>query len=375
MSNWKVFNKSGKHRVLVTKMLPGEEWLDILIGANYRIEVNLSNEITTKSEIVKKIGGNCKAIIGQLTENWDEALFQIFSSAGGVVYCNYAVGYNNVNVKAASKYKIAIGNTPGVLAETTSEMTVALTMACARRIVEADSFMGKGSFKGWLPNLFLGKRLYGSTLGIIGAGRIGSAFALMMIKAFQMNLIYFSNRENPDIENTINEYNNFLRKTNDKPVSVKRVMVIENLLREADVISLHTPLNEATHHMIDKNAFSIMKNDAILINTSRGSIIDEKSLVEHCENNPLFMAGLDVFENEPLMNDGLVDLDNIVVAPHIASATKWTREGMAKLSALNIKGVLENYAFSKSEDISLFLSQKPPNSIPSIVNSEVLYFK
>ena len=347
MSKWKVFNEPGKNRVLVTKMLPGEEWLNILIEANYRVEVNLSNEITTKSEIIKKIGGNCKAIIGQLTENWDEELFQIFSKAGGVVYSNYAVGYNNVNVKAASKHKIAIGNTPGVLTETTSEMAVSLTMACARRIVEADSFMRNGSFKGWLPNLFLGKRLHGSTVGIIGAGRIGSAYALSMVKAFQMNLIYFSNSENSDIENIINDYNNFLQRTNQKPVSVKRIMVIEDLLREADVISLHTPLNETTYHMIDKNSFSIMKKDAILINTSRGPIIDEKSLVEQCKNNPLFMAGLDVFENEPLMHDGLVELDNIVIAPHIASATKWTREGMAKLAALNIKGVLENYTFSK----------------------------
>ena len=245
-------------------------------------------------------------------------------------------------------------------------------MACARRIVEADSFMRNGSFKGWLPNLFLGKRLHGSTVGIIGAGRIGSAYALSMVKAFQMNLIYFSNSENSDIENIINDYNNFLQRTNQKPVSVKRIMVIEDLLREADVISLHTPLNETTYHMIDKNSFSIMKKDAILINTSRGPIIDEKSLVEQCKNNPLFMAGLDVFENEPLMHDGLVELDNIVIAPHIASATKWTREGMAKLAALNIKGVLENYTFSKLEDVGVFLGQNPPKSTPSIVNPEVL---
>jgi hydroxypyruvate reductase 1 len=169
MSNWKVFNKTGETRVLVTKMLPGVEWLNILIDANYKIEVNLSNEVTTKPEIIEKIGTNCRAIIGQLTENWDEELFQIFSSAGGVVYSNYAVGYNNVNVKAATKSEIAIGNTPGVLTEATSEMAVALTMACARRIVEADSFMRKGYFKGWLPNLFLGKRLYRGTVGIIGA--------------------------------------------------------------------------------------------------------------------------------------------------------------------------------------------------------------
>jgi hydroxypyruvate reductase 1 len=375
MSNWKVFNKTGETRVLVTKMLPGVEWLNILIDANYKIEVNLSNEVTTKPEIIEKIGTNCRAIIGQLTENWDEELFQIFSSAGGVVYSNYAVGYNNVNVKAATKSEIAIGNTPGVLTEATSEMAVALTMACARRIVEADSFMRKGYFKGWLPNLFLGKRLYRGTVGIIGAGRIGFSYALTMVQAFQMNLIYFSNRENLILEDTIDDYNRFLQKTNSNSVFVKRAMTIEELLQESDVISLHVPLNEDTHHLIDKNCFSKLKKDAILINTSRGPIIDEKSLTKQCKNNPKFMAGLDVFENEPFMYKGLVDLDNVVVAPHIASATKWTREGMAKLAALNIKGVLENYEFSKSNHISSFLSQNPPKAIPNIVNSEVLNSK
>ena len=375
MSNWKVFNKTGETLVLVTKMLPGVEWLNILIDANYKIEVNLSNEVTTKSEIIEKIGTNCRAIIGQLTENWDEELFQIFSIAGGVVYNNYAVGYNNVNVKAATKSEIAIGNTPGVLTEATSEMAVALTMACARRIVEADSFMRKGYFKGWLPNLFLGKRLYGGTVGIIGAGRIGFTYALTMVQAFQMNLIYFSNRENLILEDTIDDYNRFLQKTNSNSVFVKRAMTIEELLHESDVISLHVPLNEDTHHLIDENCFSKLKKDAILINTSRGPIIDEKSLTKHCKNNPKFMAGLDVFENEPFMYKGLVDLDNVVVAPHIASATKWTREGMAKLAALNIKGVLENYEFSKSNHISSFLSQNPPKAIPNIVNSEVLNSK
>ncbi|MCB0473005.1 MAG: hypothetical protein KDC56_08100, partial [Flavobacteriaceae bacterium] len=245
----------------------------------------------------------------------------------------------------------------------------------ARRIVEADSFMRKGRFKGWLPDLFLGKRLYGSTLGIVGAGRIGSAYALMMVQAFQMNLIYFSNRKNSELENTILNYNDFLQKTKNKSITVNRVMTLEDLLREADIISIHTPLNKDTHHLIDKDSFSIMKKDAILINTSRGPIINEKSLVQHCTHNPTFMAGLDVFENEPFMSKGMAELENIVVAPHIASATKWTREGMAKLAALNIKGVLENYKLSSSDTVNVFLENDPPETIPSIVNSEVLNSK
>lgn len=372
MSDWKIFNEHCKNRILVTKMLPGKEWLDILIKANYRIEVNLSNKVTTKTEIINSIGSNCSAVLGQLTENWDEELFQFLSGAGGLVYSNYAVGYNNVNVKAATKHNIAVGNTPGVLTETTAEMAVALTLACARRIVEADGFMRKGNFKGWLPDLFLGNRLHGSTIGIIGAGRIGMAYAISMVKAFQMNLLYYSNSQNKELENNIFEYNKFLDKTSVEPIIVKRIISLDGLIDEADIISIHTPLNESTFHMINENSFSKMKQDAILINTSRGPVVDEKSLVEHCKKHPSFFAGLDVFENEPLIYEGLTDLNNVVLAPHIASATRWTREGMAKLAALNIKGLLENYKFSKLEDISVYLGQDPPKSIPSIVNPEVL---
>ena len=190
-----------------------------------------------------------------------------------------------------------------------------------------------------------------------------------------MNLIYFSNSQNSKLEKAIHNYNNYLEKNKGRCVQVKRVKTLEDLLNKADVISIHIPLNEKTRHLIGKEHLSMMKDDAILINTSRGPIIDEEALAIHCRASTTFMAGLDVFENEPLMYNGIVDLDNVVVAPHIASATKWTREGMAKLAALNLKGVLENYTCSKSDDISLFLGQNPPNLIPSLINPKVLDYE
>lgn len=211
-NGWEVFNKSGRSRVVVTKMLPGREWLDFLLDADYRVDVNSSRAITGKTELIERIGSNCKAVIGQLTENWDSELFRALGAAGGKAYCNYAVGYNNVDVEAATENNIAVGNTPGVLTETSAEMALALTLACARRIVEADNFTRAGNFDGWLPDLFLGNRLWRGTVGIIGAGRIGAAYALLMVRAFQMNLKYFSPRQNTDLENEIDSYNDYLKK-------------------------------------------------------------------------------------------------------------------------------------------------------------------
>ncbi|HCN83210.1 MAG TPA: hypothetical protein DIT07_06240, partial [Sphingobacteriaceae bacterium] len=170
-----------------------------------------------------------------------------------------------------------------------------------------------------------------------------SAYAMMMIKAFQMDLIYYSNKRNTTLENDIQAYNEYLKKTGVLPVKVKNVTSLDEVLKEADIISLHIPLTEKTRHLISKKEMLTMKTDAILINTSRGPVIDEASLAEHCKVHPDFTAGLDVFEKEPVIYEGIKQLPNITIAPHIASATRWTRENMAKLAALNIKGVIEGY--------------------------------
>lgn len=370
--NWKIYNPSGKHRILVTKELPGNEWLNILKDAGYRVEVCTSKDILDKEQIVGRIGNNCQAVIGQLTEKWSPELFSALKNAGGLAYSNYAVGYDNVEVQGATENNIPVGNTPGVLTETTAEMAVALTMACARRIVEADDFTRKGLFKGWLPDMFLGRRLWRGKVGIIGAGRIGSAYAMMMVKAFQMDLIYYSNKKNDSLENDIQAYNEYVEKTGSLQVSVSYVTSAEDVLKEADIVALHVPLTDKTRHLISKKELQSMKSDAILINTSRGPVIDEEALAEHCKSHPHFTAGLDVFEKEPVIYEEIKQLPNITIAPHIASATRWTRENMAKLAALNIKGVLEGYPLWDQGNIEPFFESDPPQAIPSIINRSVL---
>ena len=370
-----VYNPSGRCRVVVTRELPGNEWLDILSEADYSIEVCTLKETLSKEELIERIGNNCKAVIGQLTEKWDSELFEILKNAGGITYCNYAVGYDNIDVNAATQNNISIGNTPGVLTETTAEMAVALTMACSRRIVEADGFTRTGKFKGWLPDLLLGKRLWRSTVGIIGAGRIGSAYALMMVKAFQMNLIYSDNNRNYELEKQLDAYNEYLQKASSLPVSVRYANSNDVVLKEADVVSLHIPLTKETHHMISEKQLLTMKPDAVLINTSRGPVIDEAVLAEHCKTHPDFAAGLDVFEYEPIIHDGLKVLPNVTIAPHIASATIWTRENMSKLAALNIKGVIEGYPLWDRGSIEPFLGDTPPRAIPSILNKSVITYR
>jgi hydroxypyruvate reductase 1 len=370
--NWKVYNPSGEKRILVTRALPGHDWLNILSDAGYSIEVWVSEESLSRDGIADRIGNSCSAVIGQLTEKWDNEIFAVLIAAGGVAYCNYAVGYDNVDLDAATRNHIAVGNTPGVLTEATAEMAVALTMACCRRINEADEFTRTGKFKGWLPDLLLGKRLWRSTLGIIGAGRIGSSYTRMMVRAFQMNLVYFDHKKNDNLESDLEAYNEYLVKTGNDRVQITFAHSAEDVLRDADVVSLHVPLTSDTRHMISKPQLLKMKQDAILVNTSRGAVINEADLAEHCKTHPDFTAGLDVFEHEPVINDVLKELHNVTMAPHIASATRWTRENMAKLAALNIKGVIEGYPLWDKGSIDPFLGDAPPKAIPSILNKSVM---
>ncbi len=369
---WAEHNPGGERRVIVTKELPGNRWLDILVRAGCRVEVCTSTDILTEDDIRKAIGDRCDGCIGQLTEPWGEELFEALASAGGRAYSNYAVGYNNVDVDSATKHGIPVGNTPGVLTETTAEMAVALTFAAARRVVESDAFVRKGGYKGWLPGLFLGALLRGKTVGVIGAGRIGAAFARMMAEGLRMNVLYYDLYPSRALEEKIAAYGEFLKSIGEEPVTCKRAETVEGLLREADVVSLHTVLDDTTHHLINTNRLAMMKQNAILVNTCRGPVIDEAALVAHCREHPDFRAGLDVFEEEPAMKPGLKELDNVVIVPHIGSATTWTREGMGTLAAGNVAGILSGYPVWQELDISPFLGDDPPKAAPSIVNAKEL---
>jgi hydroxypyruvate reductase 1 len=371
-NEWKVHNPSGNKRVVVTKELPGEGWLEILAESDCRVEYCTSTEILGVDEIKKAIGDSCDAAIGQLTEAWGQELFQALKNAGCTAYSNYAVGYNNVDVAAATKLGIPVGNTPGVLTEATAEMAVALTFAAARRVVEADKFMRSGQFKGWLPSLFLGHLLEGKTVGIIGAGRIGAAYARMMVEGHKMNLIYYDLYPNKALEDYVSGYNEFLKSQGKNPVSCRQAESIEELLQESDIVSLNTVLNKDTHHLMDKKNLELMKKKSILVNASRGPLIDEEALVEHCKNNPEFSAALDVFEDEPAMKPGLAELENVVIVPHIASATFWTRTGMAVLAAYNVARILDGYPVWQDSDVLPFLDDNPPKAAPSILNAKDL---
>jgi len=371
---WITHNRGGKHRVVVTKELPGPRWLEILTLADCQVDICISTDILSVDEITTAFGERCDGAIGQLTEDWGSSLFEALKGSGGRAYSNYAVGVNNVDVAAASKEGIPVGNTPGVLTETTAETAVALTFAAARRVVESDRFMRAGKYKGWLPTLFLGELLWRKTLGIIGAGRIGSAFSHMMMEGHKMDLIYYDLLQNEELEDYGAAYNQFLSSQEEDPVNCRRAESVEEVLREADVVSLHTILDDTTRHLINKKRLSIMKDNAILVNSSRGPLIDEAALVEHCRNHPHFRAALDVYEDEPDMKPGLEALDNVVIVPHIGSATSWTRQGMATLAAFNVAGILMGYPAWQNPDISPFLGDDPPKAAPSIVNAKEIDF-
>jgi hydroxypyruvate reductase 1 len=369
---WMIENPSGGKRVIVTKKLPGERWVRIIAQTDCRVEICTSNRLLTPEEINGAIGRKCDGVIGQLTEDWSGGLFEILGSAGGRVYSNYAVGYNNVDIDAATKQSIPVGNTPGVLTEATAELAVSLTFAAARRIVEADNFMRAGRYEGWLPTLFLGDLLWRKTVGIIGAGRIGAAYARMMIEGHKMNLLYYSPHPNERLEDFVARYGDFLESQGEEPVLCKRAASMDEVLSGADVVSIHTILDDSTRHMINAASLSLMKENAILVNSSRGPMIDEIALVKHCQKHPDFKAALDVYEDEPEMKPGLNDLDNVVMVPHIGSATRWTRQGMATLAAANVAGMLLGYPAWQRQDVIPFLGDHPPKAAPSIVNRAAL---
>ncbi len=369
---WRVHNPSGSKRVIVTKNLPGERWLDILARAGCKVEICTSTDILSAADITAAIGNNCDGAIGQITESWREEMFAALANAGGKVYSNYAVGFDNVDLDVATRHGIVVGNTPGVLTETTAQMAVALTFAAARRVSEAERFLQIGKYKGWLPTLFLGNLLWRKTLGVIGAGRIGATYAQMMVEGHKMNLIYFDPHPKKELEDYFTHYSEFLTSHGIPPVTCKRVENVEDLLREADCVSIHTILDDSTHHLINKQRLSLMKEDAILVNTSRGPVIDESTLVEHCRAHPDFRVGLDVFEGEPELKPGLGDLDNVVKVPHIASATSWTRQGMATLAASNVAAILMGHPVWQKPDILPFLEGEPPKAAPSILNAKDL---
>lgn len=238
------------------------------------------------------------------------------------VIANYAVGYNNIDVQEATKRGIAVTNTPGVLTDATADLAWSLLFATARKVVESDRYLREGQFQGWGPTHFLGQEVTGKTLGVVGLGRIGKAFAARA-EGFQMPILYYSRRKDEAFE------------TSYGPGA--RQAKLDELLRESDIVSLHLPLTEETHHLLGENELRLMKTSAILINTARGPIVDESALVRALKENWIWGAGLDVYEEEPKVHPALLDLPNTTLLPHIGSATTETRTKMGFMAIENLE--------------------------------------
>jgi len=312
-------------KIYITRQIP-ETGIKKLKDKGYEVVISPKDKVLTKKELIAAIKGkNYDAVLCLLTDKIDD---EVLAAAGPQVkiFANYAVGTDNLDLKAAQKRGIIVSNTPGVLTETVAEFTISLIFAITKRIVEADEFNRRGKFAGWAPMLFLGSDLKEKTLGIIGLGRIGGEVARRMHDGFGMNIIYFDAKQNEELE---------------KIYHVKYAD-LETLLKTSDIVSIHVPLLPATKHLIGSKQLAMMKKSAYLINTSRGPIVDEVALVEALRNKVICGAAIDVYENEPALTPGLAKLDNTVLTPHIASASFETRSKMAEMAAENIIAVLEN---------------------------------
>jgi glyoxylate reductase len=308
-----------KKTVYVARMIP-QETIDEL-RKHFEVLVNPEDRGLTKAELKEKAKG-CDAIVSLITDTIDGDLLDAVGPQCKIV-ANYAVGINNFDVAAATKRGVILTNTPSVLDDATATHTFALLLATARRIVEADRYVRAGKWKGWSPMFFIGMDVDRKTLGIAGLGRIGANVA-RKARGFDMKIIYSGTQRNPQAE---------------KEVGATYVDK-ETLLRESDFLTLHVPLTPETRHYIGEKELKLMKKTAILINTSRGPVVDEKALLKALQEKQIWAAGLDVFENEPEIVPGLLELDNVVVVPHIASATPETRINMGKIALNNIVKVL-----------------------------------
>lgn len=309
-----------KPKVFVTQNIP-QAGLDLLMK-ECEVFVNTEDRVLSKGEIMERL----KGMDGMLCLLTDEIDGEIMDAEPNLkVISNYAVGFNNINVDEATKRGIPVTNTPGVLTETTADFAWTLLMGIARRLVEADKFTRAGKFKGWRPRLLLGSDIYGKTIGIVGMGRIGQAMA-RRAKGFNMNILYYDEYR-PDAKL-------------EKELGITYVP-FDELLQKSDYVSIHVPLMESTHHFIGERELKLMKKSAYLINSARGPIVDEKALVKALKEKEIAGAGLDVFEDEPELAPGLAELDNVVIAPHIASATVETRSKMATMAAEGCLSVLK----------------------------------
>src|SRR5829696_4195995 len=304
-------------KVLVTREIP-EAGLRLLEDFDVTV---LFERPPERGELLEAVRG-ANGILPTVTEKMDA---EVMDTAGDglQIIANMAVGYDNIDVEAATERGVVVTNTPEVLNETTADTAFMLLLAAARRLGEAERLVRSGGWDAWGPKQLTGPDVWGKTLGVVGFGRIGQALA-RRARGFDMDLVYHDQYRNGDKERELGA----------------RYLDLEELLQTADFISVHTPLTPKTTHLIGAEELRRMKPEAVLVNTSRGPVVDEAALAEALADRRIFAAGLDVYENEPEVNPKLLELENVILAPHIGSASNETRDKMAILAAENVLAVL-----------------------------------
>lgn len=310
--------------VYIARKIP-QAGIDVLTAAGHTVDINPDDRVLSADELRAALTAKqYEAVLCLLTDKISD---ELMVAAGDQVriFANYAVGYDNIDMRAAKKHGKIVSNTPGVLTDAVAEHTVALALSIMRRIVESDAFMRAGKYTAWAPELLLGSAIRGKTVGIVGLGRIGSRVAEILHRGFEMNVAYYDVQQNAEFE---------------KSVNATYYKDLTSLLPVADLVSIHVPLLPTTKHLFSDAQFQLMKRTAYLVNTSRGPVVDEEALVRALSAGTIRGAALDVFEREPQLTAGLGELSNVVVTPHTASATEEARAEMARMAATNIVEVL-----------------------------------
>ncbi|TSC67582.1 MAG: d-isomer specific 2-hydroxyacid dehydrogenase nad-binding protein [Parcubacteria group bacterium Gr01-1014_72] len=314
-------------KIFVTRKIP-DLGITMLREKGFEVDVSSKNRPLTKRELIKFL--QKKSYDGVLSLLTDPIDAEVMDAASTVkIYANYAIGFNNIDITEAKKRGIIVTNTPGGGADRVAEHAFALILALSCRVVEGDNFMRKGKYKGWDPMIFHGTKIAGKTLGIIGTGRIGADIAKRAARGFEMKVVYYDVVRNEALE---------------RDFGAVFLATPEEVLKQSDVVSLHVPLTKETTHLINRERLALMKKTAFLINTSRGPVVDETALVAALKAGTIAGAGLDVFEREPKLAKGLAKLPNVVLTPHIASATAEARHDMARLAAGNLIAFFEGRA-------------------------------
>jgi len=310
----------GGKNVYVTRAIP-DPGIDLLRRKCETVAVNPHDRAHTREELLEAVHSR-DGVLCQLADAIDAG---VMDAAGTCrVFSNFAVGFDNIDLAEATRRGVVVTNTPDVLTDATADLAWALILTVSRRLVEGDRMMRTGKFTGWGPMVMLGTEVTGKTLGLLGAGRIGTAVGLRA-KGFRMQVIYADPIPNETLR---------------QEVGARRVTT-EALFEESDFLSVHVPLRESTRHMVGERLLSLMKPTAFLINTSRGAVVDEKMLVKFLKGGRIAGAALDVYQDEPRLASGLAKLPNVVLSPHIGSATVETRSRMSLLAAENLVAVLE----------------------------------